>query len=64
MILLTGLTSSALSQDKEFDQYTITAKDTTNRFPLDYKISRPRLEYSTWDKDYDVYYKFLTPVSS
>lgn len=62
IILLTGLTNSAFSQDKEFDQYTITLKDTTNKFPLDYKISRPRLEYLNWDKDYDVYYKFLTPA--
>jgi hypothetical protein len=60
IFLLTTLTSSVFSQDKEFDQYTITPKDTTSQFPLDYKISRPRLQYPNWDIDYDVYYKFLT----
>ena len=62
VILLTSLTGPVFAQDKEFDQYTITPKDTTNEFPLDYKISRPRLEYPNWDKDYDVYSKFLTPA--
>lgn len=62
IIFLTVLTNSVIAQDKEFDQYTITPKDTTNNFPLDYKILRPRLEYPNWDKDYDVYYRFLTPA--
>ncbi len=57
---ITFFTSYAFAQNKEFDQYTITTKDTTNKFPLNYKISSPRLEYLNWDKDYDVYYKFLT----
>jgi hypothetical protein len=62
VFFLTFLTNYVFAQDKEFDQYTITPKDTSNKFPLDYKISRPRLEYPNWDIDYDVYNKFLTPA--
>jgi hypothetical protein len=60
IIFLAALTSNLNAQDKEFDQYTLSPKDEMNKFPLDYKISRPRLAYPLWDKDYDVYYKFLT----
>jgi len=62
IIFLATLTSNLYAQDKEFDQYITTPKDTINKFPLDYKISRPRLEYPEWDKDYDLYYRFLTPA--
>jgi hypothetical protein len=60
--LFISLTNSVFAQDKEFDKYTTSPKDTINKFPLDYKISRPRLEYPYWDQDYDAYYKFLTPA--
>ena len=49
------------SQEKEFEQLALTQK-TSIHFPLDYKISRPRLEYPLWDKDYDKYYSYLTPT--
>lgn len=62
IFFLTVLTNAVFAQDKEFDQYTTIPKDTSNKFPLDYKISRPRLEYPNWDIDYDVYDKFSTPA--
>ncbi len=62
IIFLTALTNSLFGQNKEFDTFTIVPKDTTTQFPLDYKISRPRLGYPNWDKDYDIYYNYLTPA--
>ena len=49
-------------QDNDIEQFTKIPKDTTINFTFDYKISRPRLEYPSWDRDFDVYYNFLTPA--
>lgn len=49
------------AQEKEFEQLALTPK-TAVSFPLDYKISRPRLAYPLWDDDYDKYYSYLTPA--
>ena len=64
-LLLSALTIASVdifAQDNDFEKFIKNPKDTTINFPLDYKISRPRLEYPNWDKDYDVYYRFLTPA--
>jgi hypothetical protein len=60
-LLLTIIVTSAHAQEKEFEQLALTPK-TSAIFPLDYKILRPRTAYPLWDKDYDQYYKFLTPA--
>jgi hypothetical protein len=52
---------SSYAQEKEFEQLALTPRAATS-FPLDYKISRPRLEYPLWDNDYDKYYSHLTPA--
>ena len=62
LLLLTNASVEIFAQDNDFEQYTKTPKDTTINFTLDYKISRPRLEYPNWDKDFDVYYNFHTPA--
>src|SRR6187431_95636 len=56
-----ALLSDCYSQEKEFEQMSLTPKTPIN-FPIDYKILRPRLEYPSWDKDYDVFYSYLTPA--
>ena len=63
LLLVVILTSSAdsYSQEKQFEQIALTKKTTIN-FPIDYKISRPRLEYPLWDKDYDLFDYYLTPA--
>ncbi|PZF72164.1 hypothetical protein [Taibaiella soli] len=35
---------------------------TNKTFPLDYKISRPSLEFENWDRDFDRFYAYLTPA--
>lgn len=67
MKILTALVISLIfstqsfSQEKEFEQIILTPK-TSLSLPLDYKISRPRLLFPSWDNDYDVFYKYLTPA--
>ena len=56
-----ALSSDCYSQEKEFEQMSLTPKTTIN-LPIDYKILRPRLEYPLWDKDYDIFYSYLTPA--
>ena len=60
--MLTTASINIFAQDNDFEQFTKSPKDTSVNFSLDYKISRPRLEYSSWDRDFDVYYYFLTPA--
>jgi hypothetical protein len=62
LFVLTTASVDIFAQDNDFEQFTKNQKDTTINFSLDYKISRPRLEYPSWDKDFDVYYDFLTPA--
>jgi hypothetical protein len=61
LIVLLSTSLDTFAQDNDFEQFTKIPKDTTINFSLDYKISRPRLQYPNWDKDFDVYYNFLTP---
>ncbi len=61
-LVLCGTSVNSLAQNNDFEQFTKTPKDTTINFALDYKISRPRLEYPNWDNDFDEYYNFLTPA--
>ena len=61
LIFIITLSTDIYSQEKEFEQIALTQKTPIN-FPLEYKISRPRLEYLLWDKDYDKYYSYLTPT--
>ena len=62
VLVLTSITVNLFAQDNNFEQLSNIPKDTTINFPLDYKISRPRLEYPNWDRDFDTYYRFLTPA--
>jgi len=62
LLALPGYSIDAFAQEKDFEQFTKTPKDTTINLPLDHKILRPRLEYPNWDRDFDVYYNFLTPT--
>jgi len=59
--LAISILPDSISQEKEFEQISLTPKASVS-FPLDYKISRPRLEYPLWDMDYDKYYSYLTPA--
>lgn len=59
-VILTFSTDS-YSQEKQFEQISLTQKTPIN-FPIDHKILRPRLEYPLWDKDYDIFYSYLTPT--
>jgi len=59
-VILTFSTDS-YSQEKQFEQIALTQKTPIN-FPIDHKILRPRLEYPLWDKDYDIFYSYLTPT--
>ena len=61
LLVLTIYSSNTFAQNNDFEQFTKNPKDTTINLSLDYKISRPRLEYPNWDRDFDVYYNFLTP---
>lgn len=61
LIFITTFSTDIYSQEKEFEQLTLTHKTSIN-FPLEYKILRPRLEYPLWDNDYDKYYSYLTPA--
>ena len=60
--LFTTVTVDTFAQDSDFEQLSRTHKDTSVIFSLDYKISRPRIEYPSWDIDFDVFYNFLTPA--
>ena len=62
ILVLTIISVDIFAQGNDFEQLSKTPKDTSVNFPLDYKISWPRLEYGNWDKDFDVYYNFLTPT--
>lgn len=62
LLVLPMASANVFGQDHDFEQFAKNPKDATTNFPLDYKISRPRLEYPNWDKDFDVYYTFLTPA--
>ena len=62
VLVLTIISVDIFAQDDDFEQLSKTPKDTTVNFPLDYKISRPRLVYPNWDRDFEVYYSFLTPA--
>jgi hypothetical protein len=61
IFLLSFISTDVFPQDTDFDKLT-QIKKTSVELPLDYKISRPRLEYPNWDKDFDIYYSFLTPT--
>lgn len=64
ILLLTAILTfsvNSYSQEKQFEQIALTQKPPIN-FPIDYKILRPRLEYPLWDKDYDIFYSYLTPA--
>ena len=61
MNFIITISCAIYSQEKEFEQLVLSQKTAIN-FPLDHKILRPRLEYPSWDKDYDKYYSFLTPA--
>ncbi len=63
LLLAVILTFSAdsYSQEKQFEQIALTQKTPIN-FPIEYKILRPRLEYPLWDRDYDIFYSYLTPT--
>ncbi|MGO8056084.1 hypothetical protein, partial [Rhizobium leguminosarum] len=61
-LVLTIISVDIFAQANDFEQLSKTPKDTTVNFPLDHKISRPRLEYGNWDRDFDVYYRFHTPT--
>jgi hypothetical protein len=58
LLVLSSISVDIFAQDNDFEQFTKIPKDTTINFSLDYKISRPRLEYPNWDKDFDLYYNF------
>ncbi|MEI3801312.1 MULTISPECIES: hypothetical protein [unclassified Chitinophaga] len=62
VLFLTAASVDTSAQDNDFEQLSKIAKDTGINFPLNYKISRPRLEYPHWDNDFDIYYNFLTPA--
>ena len=62
ILLLSTASIDITAQEDDFENLSKTPKDTTINFPLDYKILRPRLEYPNWDKDFDIYYSFLTPA--
>lgn len=62
VFVLTIISVGVFAQSDDFEQPSKIPKDTSINFPLDYKISRPRLEYPNWEKDFDVYYNFLTPA--
>ncbi len=59
--LMLTISSNLYSQEKEFERIIQTPKTTLTPAP-DYKITRPRLEYPLWDKDYDIFYSHLTPA--
>ena len=61
LVVILALSSDCYSQEKDFEQMSLTPK-TANNFPIDYKILRPRLQYPLWDKDYDIFYSYLTPT--
>lgn len=58
---ITLTSANVFSQESRFEQLSVNKK-TVVKFPLDYKILRPRLEYPNWDKDFDTYYAYLTPT--
>ena len=58
---ITLISAKIFSQESKFEQLSLNKK-TTIKFPLDYKIVRPRLEYSNWDADFDKFYMYLTPA--
>ena len=58
---VTITSADVFSQESKFEQLSLNKK-TTVKFPLDYKIVRPRLEYSHWDADFDKFYAYLTPT--
>lgn len=60
-VFFTAFSATTYSQEKDFEQLALSQK-TAITLPLDYKISRPRLEFPLWDKDFDIYYSFLTPA--
>ncbi len=62
MLFLVTSHANLFAQDIDFEHLSKTPRDTTIVFPLDYKISRPRPEYDNWDKDFEFYYRFLTPA--
>jgi len=62
MIIFISITSEeAHSQENNFEQLTLQPRKVVN-FPLDYKITRPRLEYPNWDHDFDQFYAYHTPI--
>ena len=61
LVLINCISSEVLSQESKFEQLSLKTKS-TEEFSLDYKISRPRLEYPSWDNDYDRYLAYLTPL--
>ena len=53
--------SSISQSNDELKQLASTPK-TFKTFPLNYKISLPRLELRLWDNDFDIFYSYLTPT--
>jgi len=61
LIITNCLSVEIFSQESKFEQLSLNKKS-TEQFSLEYKISRPRLEYFNWDNDFDKYYRYLTPL--
>ena len=61
LIITNCLSAEIFSQESKFEQLSLNKKS-TEQFSLEYKISRPRLEYFNWDNDFDKYYRYLTPL--
>lgn len=61
LVIILNFPINIYSQQKEFEQLALNQKKALN-IPIDYKIARPRLEFPLWDKDYDVFYSYLTPA--
>lgn len=62
VLFLSVASVDLFAQDSDFEQLSKIPKDTGVSFPLDYKIARPRTQFPDWDKDFRVYYNFLTPA--
>ena len=61
LVLISCISTKTYSQESKFEQLSLNKKS-SEEFSLDYKISRPRLEYPHWDNDYDKYLAYLTPL--
>lgn len=60
LILFSLLIIASCGLPKKYDKI-VSVKQKTEEFPLDYKLLFPDELLDNWDKDYDLYYKFITP---